>query len=456
MLNKEPKADMRRMISKHFFVFLLLILTISYFSFGTYINKPYKIESDGKYYYQYLVSAFFDHDFDFTNNYRAEKYEWMMTEIDHYDFRDQISPKTGKPVNVFTLGPAVLWSPFFLIARIAGTVLNAFHCSVDLNPWSKYVQYTTMYSAVVYTIIGLYLLYKLLTQYFSDSVSKIVLWIILMATPLYYYAVFEVSMSHVYDFFTFSLMLFLLSRCSADSNIRFFTVLGFVSALHVLIRTQNILTVAIFSCLLIVQLLRDPQRSHMLWMKLGAYFVTLVIGLLPIPLLNSYLFGAPFVIPQGNDFFKWSQPQVFPLLFSQRNGLFSHHPVLFLGLIGFLWLLAASRANTRRLFFFGSLLFVFFVQVYVNSAAEDWWAGHSFGQRRLLFSLPLFAFGMGYALERLRSYNLEIYNKFVPVTAGVLTLMGFYLTMIHVFLWEYDQPHNIIEWMFYKAPRAFF
>ena len=54
---------------KYFFA-LFLFLTLSYFCFGTFKNWPYKIESDGKYYYQYLVSGYYDHDFDFSNNYR--------------------------------------------------------------------------------------------------------------------------------------------------------------------------------------------------------------------------------------------------------------------------------------------------------------------------------------------------------------------------------------------------
>src|SRR5215813_9907406 len=143
------------------FLLLTLFLSLSYFYFGTYRNWPYKIESDGKYYYQFLVSALMDMDFDFTNNYNADKYEWMRTPIDHYMWRKAINPKTGRPVNLFTIGLAILWSPFFVIASIFGKIINTFYSAIDMNPYGRYFQYTTMYSSVLYCITSLYLLYFL-------------------------------------------------------------------------------------------------------------------------------------------------------------------------------------------------------------------------------------------------------------------------------------------------------
>ena len=41
------------------------------------------------------------------------------------------------------------------------------------------------------------------------------------------------------------------------------------------------------------------------------------------------------------------------------------------------------------------------LQFYINSAVADWWAGGTFGARRFDSSLPIFALGMGWSLERL-------------------------------------------------------
>jgi hypothetical protein len=34
------------------------------------------------------------------------------------------------------------------------------------------------------------------------------------------------------------------------------------------------------------------------------------------------------------------------------------------------------------------------------------------------------------------------------------SLLGLYLTAIHVRIWPHDEPHNILVWMLYRAPRA--
>lgn len=198
--------------SRYYFLLILVFLSVSYFSFGSSRNLPYKIESDGKYYYQFLVSGFFDGDFDFTNNYQAMRYEWMGTEIDHYLERDKLDPITGRPINVFTVGPAILWSPFFSVTFVNANLLNLLGVQVDTNPWGKYFQYSVMYSAVVYTTAALYLLYSLLEEHFSLKASRLAIWLLLVSTNLYYYTVFEASMSHVYDLFTYVVYLYLFVK----------------------------------------------------------------------------------------------------------------------------------------------------------------------------------------------------------------------------------------------------
>lgn len=459
-----------------FFLLLLIFLSLFYFAFGTFRNWPYKIESDGKYYYQFLVSGIVDRDFDFADNYRVKKYPWMKLEIDHYALRTLVHPVTGRPANVCTIGPAVLWTPFFLAATILGNIANFAGFHVDLNPWGIFFQYAVMYSAVVYTVMTLYFLHRLLALFFSDRVALHAPLVILVATNLLYYAVFEVSMSHVYDLFTYTAYLFVFVNCARSQRLVPYIGLAMLGALHVLVRTQNVVTILIFSAALV---LMSPGRRNAgaSFKVLGAYAVTLLVGMLPVLLINNYLFGNPFAIPQGNQFLDLAHPQVLGLLFSQRNGLFSHHPVLAFGGIGFVtflisrvlkttltpdhpgasstWGLSGNSACCQSLsrkewlLFFGAMAVAFALQVYINSTARDWWSGHSFGQRRLISSLPLFVFGLAYLADRLRALSRRWYAS----AAGVLSLSGIYLMFIHVFLWDYDKPHNILAWMFWYAPK---
>ena len=261
-----------------YFVVLFLFLLFSYFHFGTYRNWPYKIESDGKYYYQYLVSAFYDHDFDFSNNYLAPMYPWMHTQIDGYRFRYEINSSTGRPSNVFTVGPAILWSPFFVTAKGIGAILNHFHCNIDTGPWGKYMQYSVAFSAVIYCFLTLILLYKMICQFFTKKIAVYSTWVILVATNLYYYTVFESSMSHVYDLFTFVLFLFFYIKCLQSRRPGYFVGLAISGSLNVLVRTQNILTVGLFSLTLIYLLF--SQNKYYLRLNIKVVLIYLSLSLL--------------------------------------------------------------------------------------------------------------------------------------------------------------------------------
>jgi len=269
-----------------YFCRLFVLLTFAYFHFGTYCNWPYKIESDGKYYYQYLISGFYDGDFDFTNNYQTPKYEWMHQKIDHYGFKDQLSPATGRPTNLFTLGQSILWTPLFLLTRISGYFLKLLGFPIDTNPWGKFFQYSIMYSSVLYLLTTLFLLYRLLNRYFEKTPSIYATGLIIFSTNLFYYTVFEPSMSHVYDLFTFVVFIFIFVEVVENPSLVLYIALAIAGALHILVRTQNILTIILFSALLFLIPFATEKKPSSL-KSIGIYVGILILGFLPIPLLNT-------------------------------------------------------------------------------------------------------------------------------------------------------------------------
>lgn len=435
--------------------FAFLALTTAYFSFGGYRNWDHKIESDGKYYYQFLVSAWQDGDLDFSNNYREVAPPWMNNTIDHYKFQNRVSQKTGRPTNVFTCGPAVLWTPFYAAARWIGLLHNQVsEQQWELGAWSRYTQTAVMFAAVVYTCLGLALLAGVARELGWEASTAPALLMILFASPLAYYAVFEPSMSHTYDFFSLSLVLWLAARVLNRPSALGCGLAALACASHILVRTQNVLTIALLIAAFI-PILRIRGRVEILRLTLAVTVVA--VASMPVLLINRYLFGEWYVVPQtvsfGFAFLDPWHPKLFEILFSQRNGFFSHHPFLLIGCGGFLLLLWRSFAEGRReRWFWAALAAAFVVQVYVNACVVDWWAGHSFGQRRLVSMLPIVAFGFMEISTRLRaSYRRwPLWAERCVVCFAVVS--GIYLAFIHVFLWSYDEPHNIWQWMFVTAP----
>lgn len=463
--------------------------SLAFFAFGGYRNQPSKIESDGKYYYQFLLSLWFDRDLDFSNNYAMPPKPFMTQEVDHYGFAGQLTP-TGLPANVFTIGPAVLWVPFFAASYEAGTGLARLGAMEHEAPdgWERYFQYSVMFSAVLYSTLTLALLFDLLIPYFSTRSATASLAFIFWGSNWLYYCVFEPSMSHVYDLFTLTLLLWACLRGVARFGLWGYALVGLAAGLQVLVRPQNLITVAILLLILVV-----PRRSvtgqgvplRIRWRGVAVLSSTFVVAVLPLAISNTVIFGKVLVVPQryaasvnaetpdvpalpqrsagsdspeaergrGHGFLRVFSPQFGRVLFSGRNGLFSHHPFLLMAVPG--WLILSLGAGRHRKAVRDLLLplgLVFLVQLWINSSTSDWWGGHAFGQRRLVSSLPLFAVGFA-ALYQLAASRLAHGRGIMAVLTATAILMNVYLTGIHVFLWSYDEPHNILEWTFVRAPR---
>lgn len=449
--------------SERLFSLLLLGLLIAhYFAFGGYKNWRYKIEGDGKYFYQYLVSAVYDGDLDFSNQYRSPRYPWMRTEIDYDRFRDVVSPVTGRPANIFWPGSALLWFPFFAVSWSLGTLLNAVGLAVDMNPFGRWFQYGVMVAGPAYAALALVLLGRLFSRLRLLSVdsSRLALVLVLFASPLYYYTVFEPSMSHVYDLLAFVLYLLAILRWVERGLLRDLAALSFAGGLFILVRAQNAATVALFSLVLFFLPARPGQEGARVALlrlrRFAGCTLPLLLGVLPILALNRYLYGGAFVVKGAGSVLDPTHPKLLEVLFSPKNGLFSHHPLLLVGLAGFVWLLASRPVELPR-WFLWTLLGAFFVQLWVNASTPDWWGGagpegHSFGQRRLLSSLPLFTLGLAFLLEKVRRRSGDRFTGPVLAMAAVTVALGFYLTLIYVFVWYDPVPHDVFREMFVTVP----
>lgn len=432
----------------------LIVLSVAFFVFGSFRNAPYKIESDGKYYYQYLVSIFLDGDLDFSNNYRAEAYNWMGTEIDHYRLQDTVDPITNRPINYFSIGPAILWAPQFLLLHGFGSVANLLSGSwPDLNPWSRYFQYGVMFAAVLYCVAGLHLTGWVLRRWFGQGVVNSTSTLLLFATGLFYYSVFEVSMSHVYDFFTMALLFVAYVRCleaGPKGGLGNYALAGFAAGLHVLIRVQNLTTILFFGLFLAGACLRLGWKRGSL--RFAAFSIIMGITLTPLLAVNAALRGSPWTLSHQASFFDPWSPHLLETLFSPRNGLFFVHPILLFGLVGALF--AAIHGDRSLRSVLAPLLLSFAAQWYVNSIVADWWAGASFGNRRFISSYVLFAIGLAWLLQQLLArwprFARGLKRRWVAYPA----VLNLYLTMLYVFdyRWFYGEAKNVYALMFWDAP----
>jgi len=392
------------------------------------------ITNDGDWYYAYLVSLYFDHDLDLSNQMAA----WQ-----HLVGRPRLEIPAGKPTpTAFTVGPAVLWLPAFGLADLG--VLAARHAGapVQRTGYSMPYQLAVALATLCYGLFGVWLALRAALWWCGEESERasqpaLAAATALCASPGIYYLVFEPTMAHGLSIFTASLLVWLWLKTGLSGRWGRWAVVGLAGGLCALIRPQDGLLLLLPASILLwsrpgaIPRLRRCCAAAA-WVRGSALLAGAAVGFLPQMLVWWATFGQPLAVPQGPEFLLWARPALWQVWFSPHHGLFTWTPVWLLGLAG---LSASWRTRDRGAGMKPALpiavLVVFLLESYLNAAARDWWAGDSYGARRFVGMLPFLTLGLTTLACRLQRRR---WGRFVTCpTAGLaiaanLVLMAAYVT----------------------------
>lgn len=390
----------------------------------------YTLASDGSNYFSYLRSAFFDRDLDFHNEFAHFNQSFWMT----------YKPKTtvtGHLTNVFSVGPAVLWSPFYLTAHLAVLTANYFGAHWQADGFSAPYILAINLGSLFYGFAGMCLVYRMCKKYYGHALSLAATATVWLATFMLYYTLWEPYMSHATSFFAVTLFIYYwdatryTGQTAAVRLPRQWAALGLAAGLMMLVRWQNGLIMilpAMESLVLYYCLIRKNSWPAAVSLLAGNILFLLLALAAFFPQMAAWkiIYGSFLTIPQGTSFLRWNSPFMSELLFSSRHGLYSWSPVVYISTIGWPALFKRDR-------FLGVCgLTVFLLMTYVNSVVSDWWAGWGFGMRRydglvILFALGLAAFLNTFRRWSWKSAGIAALCVFVSFTAYNLWLMDKYL-----------------------------
>jgi hypothetical protein len=332
--------------------------------------QPQRIASDGIFYYAPLRSLVVDGDLDFENEYRilgaAEGYFHPTA--------------TGRLPNHYSVGPAVLWLPAFLIAHLLG-LAGLYRPTGFGYPYFSAVATATAAGGFV----GVVLLFRLLRSHFEEGASLAAALLVWLATFHVWYMVFEPSMSHAFAMASVSALLLLADR--GPRSLAGLLGLGVAAGLVVLVRWQNV----VFVPAALVILLSHRERPRARDLVLAGLVFLLVLS--PQLFYWKLLYGSFLLIPQGGGYLDLSAPRIEEVLFSSRHGLLSWAPVLWVAVLG------VPRLVRKAPGLGGPLFVSTLLALYVNASVHDWWAGASFGSRRFDGALAFFALGLAASME---------------------------------------------------------
>ena len=366
------------------------------FAFTIPLVNPW-VRGDGVGYYAYARALLIEKRLDFEKDWLEanESYRLGRVGADGRILPDQYT-STGHLDNHFSVGPAILWSPFLATAHVLIKFSDAFGARIPATGFSWPYTTAMAFGTAIYGFLGLWLSFRIAGKLFKERWAFLATLGIWFGSSLPVYLYFNPSWSHAHSAFIVALFLSYWQRIQNAQRLFQWAVLGLLGGLMIDVYYANVfllilpLVKSLHAYKLGLQNTSSGERSPA--RVFGADVVFLVFLLLAFsPMLISrwVIYGSPFSsgyisVAQWN----WTSPVLGSLLFSADHGLLSWTPILTMAVAGLISLAWRDRS------FGGSLLLVFVAFYYFIASYPDWDGISSFGNRFFISLTPLFVIGL--------------------------------------------------------------
>ncbi len=334
---------------------------------------------------------------------------FIYEDLDELAFKDEIikqySPTssfyqatlyepTGKYVMKYPIGLAILYAPFFGLG-------HTYALMSDYPPdgFSLPYQMAISWGSIFVALIGLWLMQKILRNYFNPVITGIVVFLISAATNYLNYAAVDGAMAHNWGFTLWAILIYTTIKWYEKPSYQKSLLIGICIALATLSRPTNLLSalIPIFWGLKNYEALLDRLeffKTH--WTKLLTAFITVVlIGSIQL-FYWKYITDNWIFYSYEEQGFSWFKPHIKNVLVSYKKGWLIYTPIMLLALIGFRMLYRKHKA------LFPFCLSFFLLNFYIVSAWDVWGYGGAFGQRALIESYTILAFPMAALLTNIQ------------------------------------------------------
>jgi len=375
----------RRMETGTLLLLLLLLPTLVQFQLA-----GGRVNGDGLSYYVFVRSLVMDRDFDLANEYA------------HYGMLDRGDlawpTPTGLRRSIYSIGPAVVWTPFFLLGDGVARLAAATGAPVDLSGYGPYHRNAVALGSLLMGFGGLLLIRSLLRRHFAPGTATAATLLLWGGSFVHWYMVWQPTYSHSASLLTAAYGLWLWDRDRERRDLGGHAFLGLILGLAMCVRWQNGVLLLLPGIDLLLRLRREPAALPRLAGLGGALVAGAVVGASPQlmawkALYGEWLLSAP---PHGADFLRLDHPWLLQTFFSSRHGLFSWTPVFWAGYLGF------APLVRRRPGLALPLLPLVLLMTWVNVCSGDWWAGASYSNRRFDSLVPLLATGVAASVDLVR------------------------------------------------------
>jgi hypothetical protein len=370
---------------------LLFVLTLP-------LSNPW-VRGDGVGYYAFARSLLIEHRLDFTKDWSAANTSFRMGRT---DAKGQVVPEeytsTGHLNNHFSVGPAILWFPFLMVAHAGVLAFDSVGGRISPDGYSRPYLTAMGFGTALYGFLALFISFRLARKYAAETWAFLAAMGIWFGSSLPVYMYFNPSWSHAHSAFTVALFVWYWER---TRNVRTWSqnlILGSIGGLMLDVYYLNAVVLLLPIVDTVTCYRREPSRKPLA----AAFFGNLLFGVaafvafLPTLVTKKIIYGRYFDFGYTERWF-WKSPALLKVCFSADHGIFAWTPILILAVAG-LFLL---RKSDREFAF--SAVGVFAAYLYAVGCYQDWHGLSSFGGRFFISLTVFFVVGLAAffnALER--------------------------------------------------------
>ena len=396
------------------------------------------IHGDGRGYYAFARTLLFQHNLDFEPDW-YHGYE-ANPRVNDPAFRAKYLTPNGHFWNHWTIGPAILWAPFLISARLVMGAVHWFQGTPNTDDgFSMPYMIAMSLGTLFYGFLTLWICFRLARKYVREEWAFLATLGIWLASSFVFYVYVDPSFAHTHSAFLTALFVWLWEESRGKRTWKQWLGLGVLAGLMVDTYYPNALVLllpameSVWGYWSAVRARSREQFTKLLLHNL-VFAATALILFFPSLLVKRILWGSYFQIGYREHWY-WNSPYFFRVCFSS-HGAFSWTPILILAVIGLFLLRKSDRVLSYSLL--ATLLaFIYFIGCY-----EGWHAQPSFGNRFFITFTVFFILGLGVLLnelERLWSKRAVFLSAFATTCLLILWNSGLiYQFAAHLYPQEGD------------------
>src|SRR6266404_237744 len=230
-----PTTQTRRMEHRLLLLFLLSLVLLN----------PW-VRGDGVGYYAFARAPLIEHSLHFERDYIAANTSFREGRLDEHGQPKQIfRTPTGHLDNHFTVGPAILWAPFLLLAHGGVLLARALGSQVPADGFSAPYRVAMAVGTAFWGFLGLLLAFRLARQYVHERWALLATIAIWWASSLAVYMYFNPSWSHAHSAFAVALFLWYWHETRSSRSLTQWFLLALIAGLMLNVYYANAMVLAV-------------------------------------------------------------------------------------------------------------------------------------------------------------------------------------------------------------------